>query len=288
VPGTVSKTTGIGWGVAGVSAQMFYDVWGINENGVYANLVPRSSANVQEEVPCGYTVTFPSWKPEWRNWRVWWDQNDPNVRFLGEQQAVGDIHHVNSKPAVPTNGAGAFVIDVAVTVTPGGAPVVGAIVRITEASGMYEATTDGTGIARFNLNAGTYSVGAYKAGYFYARSDQVVTGTATIAAAMTQVAATPAVNVDQTTAYITTYDGQGNVKPGAKVYFRLVDPGPTGAWSRRTIEAVSDGSGLLQVPLAKASQYEGWYDKGDSTKVPFTTGSASTFALPEMLGNYGT
>jgi hypothetical protein len=114
-----------------------------------------------------------------------------------------------------------------------------------------------------------------------------VTGAGNTTITMPAVSITPPVDAAQTTAYCTTRDGKGAAVGGISLSFRLVDPtGSVDAWDRSTFTATSDGSGLLQVALVKSSSYEG--RRGTGPWVPFTTGSASTYQLPEILSNLAT
>ena len=72
------------------------------------------------------------------------------------------------------------------------------------------------------------------------------------------------------------------------MYFRLLDPtGSVDAWVRTSFTAVSGADGLLTVALLKSSSYRARFGTtGPWTE--FTTGSASTYAIPEILGAFPT
>ena len=232
----------------------------------------------------GYALDV-NWDPGWDNPQVYFDNG--TRLWHGPAVDVSNLVRVNGRPAEPASGGGAFAVTVTVTNAGGGAAIVGASVRMTDASGSYEATTDGTGVARFNLNASTYTLGISKDGFLYAATSQVVTGAGNIAAAMTQVSIAAPANPAQTTAFLVAHDGKGNVMPGATITFRLVDPtGNAGAFDRRNFTATADGAGLLQVTLMRNSAYEARHEKGQWVSIP-DTGNNGTFELPEILSDFG-
>ena len=285
---TVART--IRWGARepGAAAEVHYQVFGRNAAGVYGELVSRSNAGVSEERSGCYKAEIAGWNTLWRDWAVYWDRNNLDPELVEKDPFGADLHHVNGKPATPANGGGAFVVTVTVTNSVGGAAIVGASVRMTDASGSYEAATNGSGVATFNLDSSTYALGIFKEGYLYAPTNQVITGAGNIAAQMTQIAISAPADPEQTTAYTVTRDGKGQVKPGVTLTFRLVDPAGNsgGAFDRRNFTATSDAVGLLQVALMKNSSYQQKHEKGEWS-APFTTGNAGTFALPEILSEFG-
>ena len=84
---------------------------------------------------------------------------------------------------------------------------------------------------------------------------------------------------------MTTRDGQGNAQPNVTLTFQLIDPQrTTDSYDQTSFTATSDSSALLQVPLLQSTQYQARV--GGGAWVTFTTGTNSTFALPEVLGAY--
>jgi hypothetical protein len=289
---TRTKTIRFGWQTPDVVEEMFYDVWGRDASGAYVNLITRrgGSANgVFQERKGVYGAHLTQWDRAWTDWAVYWDQNDANAPYLGERDTWSDVTHVNAKPATPANGGGAFAVTVTVTNIAGGAAIVGASVRMTDASGSYDDVTDGSGVAHFNLNSSSYTLGVFKDGYLYAPTTRVVSGATSLSAAVTQVSITPPSDPAQTTGYTVVRDARGTVKPFTTLYFQLVDsPGTAAnAYDRRNLSAQSDGAGLLQVGLMKSRHYKARFEKQKTwTDIP-DTGSASTFQLPEILSDYG-
>ncbi|HZL37568.1 MAG TPA: hypothetical protein VFC78_19780, partial [Tepidisphaeraceae bacterium] len=93
------------------------------------------------------------------------------------------------------------------------------------------------------------------------------------------------VSPSQTTAYLTTRDGQGNPLPAMTLTFQLIDPqAATDSYDQTAFTATSNSVASLQVSLLKGTRYQARMANGPW--VTFTTGSASTYALPEVLGMY--
>jgi hypothetical protein len=112
-----------------------------------------------------------------------------------------------------------------------------------------------------------------------------VTTSATFTIAGTALAITPAGSPGQTTAYLTTRDGQGNPLGGVTLTFQLIDPQTaTDSYDQTAFTATSDNSALLQVALIKNTRYQARV--GGGAWVSFTTGNGLTYALPEVLGTY--
>ena len=65
--------------------------------------------------------------------------------------------------------------------------------------------------------------------------------------------------------------------------FQLIDPqAVTDSFNQSIFTATSNSSALLEVPLLQNTKYQARV--GGGAWVPFTTGSAGAFALPEILG----
>lgn len=184
-----------------------------------------------------------------------------------------------------TGSSGTGARTVTVTVNDGSTALQNAIVRMTEGVNSYTASTNASGVATFNLDDATYTVAISKAGYSYAGTTLVVDGTETVTYSMTAVSVTPPSDPALTAAYLTTYNGQGTVEGGVVVSFKLEEGAGTSGYSynSKTFTATSNSStGLLTVNLVKSTQYSA--RRGNGEWVDFTTGSGSTYALPEVLG----
>jgi hypothetical protein len=148
------------------------------------------------------------------------------------------------------------------------------------------ATTDASGVKAINLPAGNFTVKALPTnGTLFPDTPISVSGNATFAITGTAVTITPASAPNQTTGYLTTRDASGNPSPSVTLTFQLIEPQKaTDSYDQSSFTATSDGSALLQVALLQTSQYQARV--GTGPWVTFTTGSASTYSLPEVLGGY--
>lgn len=193
-------------------------------------------------------------------------------------------------------GTGTYSLTVNVKDSATSANIVGAQVRISGAQSAGPVTTDASGNAVVALNVGTVTLAITAAGYAsYNPASQVVistgggewqsSGSATLGVTMVAVNVVPATQPGQTTAFLTTYDGQGATKSGVTISFVLNNPGAsTDAYSQTAVTGTSDSNGLLQVALRRSTNYTATAPSGAS--VDFTTSNTSTFALPSLLGTY--
>ena len=164
-----------------------------------------------------------------------------------------------------------------------GNPVPGVVFTV---RGIGTAVANGSGTITVSLASGTFTVASLPtAGTLWADTAINVTTNATFTLIGTALTIPAAGSVSQTTAYLTTRDGQGNTKPGVVLSFQLVDPhAGTDSYDQTAFTSVSDSSALVQVSLLKNTQYQARV--GSGPWVGFTTGSGSTYALPEILGTY--
>lgn len=182
-------------------------------------------------------------------------------------------------------GSGTGARTVTITVNDGTTVLENALVRMTEGANTYTALTNASGVATFNLDDATYTVSVTKQGYTYSGTTLVVNGTEAATYSMAQVSITPPSDPALTAAYLTTYDAQGAIAGSTVITFKLEDgAGTTGySYSTAPFEATSNAStGLLTVNLIKSTSYSA--RRGGGEWVDFTTGSGSTYALPEILG----
>lgn len=191
-------------------------------------------------------------------------------------------------PAESSGGAGSGAYVRTVTVTSNGTtPIVGAIVRLTDGQS-YTATSNGSGVASFSLDTGSYTLSVTKAGYSYTPTTVTVSGAGNTTITLTAVTIPPAANADQTTAYLYTYDGAGTLEGDVAIEFRVVDPstdaedGAGTSYPRKPFTIRSDNDGLLETPLKKNSTYAA--RRGIGAWIEFETDDQSTYQLPEVLG----
>lgn len=213
--------------------------------------------------------------------------NAPSGGVGGFTEDDRDVLETIASTVTSGSGTGAFAITV--TVTDGTDPLQGATVRVLEGVTPHTATTDASGNASFSLDAATYQVTASKDGYSFTPTTRTVTGeeagTLTDDLEMEAVTVPAAEDIAQTTAYLTTYNGAGALQPYAPIDFQLVNPPGAGSYSDAPFRRWSDKvTAELQTPLRKATEYKARRgDNGDW--VTFATGSASTYALPQILGH---
>jgi hypothetical protein len=150
--------------------------------------------------------------------------------------------------------------------------------------GLGSASADGSGMKTISLPSGTFTVQVLPtSGTLWPDTPITVTTDATFTFTGTAVTIAPASSPAQTTAYLTTRDGQGNLLPNIPLTFQLIDPqASTDTYDQGSFTATSDIHASLQVPLLKSTKYQARLPAGPW--VTFTTGTNPTFALPEILG----
>ena len=192
---------------------------------------------------------------------------------------------VEWEEAVPYTGAGsgAFVYTVTVT-TNGTTPINGARVRLAGGAETRYLVTGADGVAAFSVDAGSYSLAITASGYSYTPTTVSISASTSATITMTAVSIPAAVDPDQTNAYTTCRDGQGDATSGVVLTFALVDPNPTvDSYDISEMTATSGVGGLLTIPLLKSSKYKA--RRGRGSWVFFTTGSGSTYELPQVLSH---
>jgi len=212
---------------------------------------------------------------------------------ISEGTGTGQLKTTAGKPwALATDGttltsgnSGTGARTVTITVNDGATALQSAIVRMTEGANGYTSTTNASGVATFNLSDATYTVAVSKTGYSYAGTTLVVDGTETATYSMTQVSISTPADPALTAAYIYTYDAQGAVAGSTVITFKLEDGDGTTArsFNNTPFTATSNAiTGLMQLNLVKSTSYSA--RRGNGEWVDFTTSTASTYALPEVLG----
>ena len=165
----------------------------------------------------------------------------------------------------------------------GGNPVPDVVFTV---QGIGSAVSDGAGVKTIGLPAGTFTISALpSAGVMFSNTTISVSANASFTITGTASTIAPSSTAGQTTGYLTTRDGQGNLLPNVTLTFQLIDPQrTTDSYDQTAFTATSDSGALLQVPLLQTTQYQARV--GGGPWVTFTTGTNSTFALPEVLGAY--
>ena len=150
--------------------------------------------------------------------------------------------------------------------------------------GVGSAVADGGGSRTVALPTGVFTIRAVPtSGTLWADTPITVTTCPTFKLFGTAITIPAPTDPTQTTAYLTTRDGQGNPVPFTTLTFQLIDPqASTDSYNQSIFTATSNSSALLEVPLLQTTQYQARV--GGGAWVSFTTGSGGAYALPEILG----
>lgn len=158
-------------------------------------------------------------------------------------------------------GSGAYTITV--TVTDGTNPIQSASVRLTKSGQTALATTNASGVAVVNVDAGTFVVAITHAVHTFGGASLVVEGHASVTYAMTAVTTTPPTNPSLSAIEVLCLDQTGAVQSGVAIDFRLVSV-PSGdqnkAYSGAKLTATSNNSGIARVEAIQGARYE--YKRG--------------------------
>jgi hypothetical protein len=180
-----------------------------------------------------------------------------------------------------SSGTGAYAITV--NVKEGVTNMSGATVSLTQGSDVYTATTNASGNASFSLDAGTFTLAIWKAGYSFTPESVTVTAAATLNKTITSTALPPATDPARKTIQITTKDGNGATQTAKSFYWRLTSP-PTDdgfAYDYSTHTATTNGSGVFTDEWLIGGKYEYWRDDNKKVRRNVTI-AADTDELPEV------
>lgn len=184
-------------------------------------------------------------------------------------------------------GAGSGARTVTVTINDGTDTLQNATVRMTEGVNTYTAMTNASGVAVFNLDDATYTVGISKSGYTFAGASLVVDGTEVVTYSMTQVVVSPPDAASASTGVAIVYDENEQPEPSVPVYFRKYvtgGPGTAGYIEDYAVKTLtSDVNGNIEGEFRRLWTYEVWRGDG-SIKRRFTVPDASSFSIAEALG----
>lgn len=184
---------------------------------------------------------------------------------------LGGTHGTGSWEDAGGGGSGSGAYTVTVTVNDGATALQGATVRYTSGVLTYTATTNVSGVATFNLDAATYTVGITRAGYSFAGTTHAVVATGSATYSMTAIVFSAPADPNQVTGYVYTRNGKGDLKPSVVVSFRVVElpDDATGSFDGAEFEVTSHAStALLSTPFWLGGTYEAI--RGDGAKKTFT------------------
>jgi hypothetical protein len=155
-----------------------------------------------------------------------------------------------------SGGAGIGARTVTITVNDGVTALQNATVRMTEGANTFTALTSVSGVAVFNLDDATYTVGVTKSGYSYAGTTLVVDGDETATYSMTQVSITPPATPGLSAIVVLCLDAAGQPEPDVDIDIRIVTV-PSGstntAFKGAKQTATSDVDGIARFEVVQGS-----------------------------------
>ncbi len=184
------------------------------------------------------------------------------------------------------SGSGAYAYTI--TITASAVAVAGATVVMADGVNRYSATTNGSGVATFALDAATYTLTVSKRGYQHTPASVTVSAAGNTNATITAIVITPATDPDRTNGYVTVYDSEGQPLADATITVQLMRSADQGGGLSHyddEISATSDGAGLaVMLGMLRQARYRAKRGDGGWGK-PFVTADATTTPLPEILGH---
>jgi hypothetical protein len=163
-------------------------------------------------------------------------------------------------------GSGTGARTVTITVNDGTTALQNATVRMTEGANTFTATTNVSGVAVFNLDDATYTVGVTKSGYSYAGTTLVVNGTETETYSMTLVSITPPTTPGLSAIVVLCLDAAGQPEADVDIDIRIVTV-PSGstniAYKGSKQTATSNVNGIARFEVVQGSVCEWKRGKAD-------------------------
>ena len=183
-------------------------------------------------------------------------------------------------------GNGPNQVDVIVSSSAGGT-VQGVSVRI-KATGLgdHTATTNSSGVARFNLPSGTWNLTASLNGYSYSGSTQVIsTNPQEVPITMTVTSVSTPSSPSKSVGVLLCLDTSGDPESGVTVSFQMVaGPGDDGySLDAAIVEEDCDSEGVLEREFLRGATYDAWRGVRGA-RVRFVVPDTASFNLPEQLG----
>jgi len=165
--------------------------------------------------------------------------------------------------AIDAGGSGTGARTVTITVNDGTTVLQNATVRVTEGANTFTALTNVSGVAVFNLDDATYTVGVTKSGYTYAGTTLIVNGTETATYSMTVVSTPAPTQPDGCVIQVLCLNGV-TPQQGVAIQYRAASI-PSGDLNRAflgtTQTATSNSSGIATFEVAQGSGFE--WKRGD-------------------------
>lgn len=190
-------------------------------------------------------------------------------------------------------GSGPGPINVGIVVNDGAANLEGVVVRMkADVVNDYQATTvAGTGLAEFDLPAGTYRLSMCKAGYSFDAVDVVVIADVELTHSMTAETIPQPTIIGRATGRLQINENAALAGAGVPVTVRLTKgPGTAGIGQlNHEWTVVTDASSNADfVNLVQGATYELWIGSEDvntAGKITFICPATATFLINEVVGN---
>jgi len=184
-------------------------------------------------------------------------------------------------------GSGTGARTVTITVNDGTTVLQNATVRMAEGANTFTALTNVSGVAVFNLDDATYTVGVTKSGYSYAGTTLIVNGTETATYSMTVVSVTPPDNPDLSAIVVTCLGTDFEIEAGVTIDLR-VKTLPTGSenttfpGAKQTATSNVNGIATLYGPKNSVCQ---WKRGKADVWTDITIGSADQTNVTSIIGS---
>jgi hypothetical protein len=163
-------------------------------------------------------------------------------------------------------GSGTGARTVTITVNDGTTALQNATVRMTEGANTFTSLTNVSGVAVFNLDDATYTVGVTKSGYSYVGTTLIVNGTETATYSMTVTTITPPSNPSLSAIVVLCLDAAGQPEASVAIDIRIVTA-PSGsqniAYKGAKQTATSDANGIARFEVVQGSICEWKRGKAD-------------------------
>jgi hypothetical protein len=158
-------------------------------------------------------------------------------------------------------GSGTGSRTVTITVNDGTTALQNATVRMTEGANTFTALTNASGVAVFNLDDATYTVGVTKSGYSYAGTTLIVNGTETATYSMTLVSVTSPTNPDLSAIEVLCLGADFTASSGIDIDFRMAvipSSDQNNAFPGAKVTVTSNVSGIArwEAPQGAAIEYK--------------------------------
>jgi len=198
-------------------------------------------------------------------------------------QDVAGTYPVDDPSALAGIGYGPRTVTIIVNYS--GSPIAGAVVSLTKGSAGRLLTTNGSGVATFNVTDGDWIVAIVSEGYEFSGATLSVSANVSQTYSMTLVSITPS-SPGRVTGYWVCYDSNGDVKEDASVSMWVAETSSTDSgksYDSTPRTELSDASGVATFTnLFKGLTYN--YQRGDGPIYTVTISASAT--SPLALGSF--